>query len=884
MKIQKPFMLLVLCLVAAAPFRGAAAPAEVERLRCEYLAEPLGIDAPAPRFTWEIRSDRDFRQTYCRVSVATSPELLLDGKPDVWRSERIAGNTPRAVYEGKTLLPHTRYYWCVEVWSASGRRLASGVAWFETAKLSPADWQAYWIGDTFDKEFRKAPLFRKCAELASKPIRSARLYVCGVGYYEMYINGVKAGDHELDPGYTHFDKRVLYATYDVTSLLLPGENVLSAVLGNGWLNIQSLAVWEFEKARWRMRPRMLAELRVIYDDGTEQVVPTDATWRTNTGAHAFNSLYSGEVYDARLERKGWKQRGYDDSSWRPARLVDTPAPLVCAQQMPPIRVVREVKPVSVRRIDGCTWVYDLGENITGVCRLRVQGEAGTCVTLAHGELLCDDGNLNQSNIDVYFQREKNGMPQHRDPFERFQTDTYFLSGEGIETFTPRFTYHGFRYVEVRSTCPLMLTAESLTGLFMHTDVDPVGSFSCSDDVLNKLFTASRNSYVGNLFGIPTDCPQREKNGWTADGYVAMDYGLLNFDGITVYEKWMNDFVDNQRERGDLSGIIPSAGWGYADWIGPVWDAALFIVPHNLYQYYGDTRAVEQVYATCERYLDYLSTRETDGALTYGIGDWVFYKARTDTHFTSTAFYWLDNVLMARFAELLGRDGAKYRAKADSLRRLIDERWFDAKNNLCANGTQAAQAVALALGLVPEGREQAVADNLVRMIRENEHQLDFGMLGSKFVPAMLSRYGYADDAYRMITRAEAPSWASWIHRGLTTLPETWVLDKDFKDASLNHAFLGDVSAWMVNTIAGINSDPSKPGFGAVSICPHFIESLSWARGEYRSVRGLIRSEWRREGDKVLLTVTVPANTTATLFLTDRTEALKMGENHFILNDR
>lgn len=879
---KRVILVLCLCLFAVLPSPGAARKPAVGHLRCEYLREPLGIDARTPRLTWEIDAEREFRQAFCRVSVATSPDLLWKGKADMWHSPRISGTASRVVYAGKPLSAHTRYYWQVEVWSTAGRKLTSQTASFETAKFSPGEWTGRWISDTFDKEFRKAPLLRKTLELESKPIRTARLYVCGVGYYECFINGIRVGDHELDPGYTHFDKRVLYSTYDVTELLRPGANVLAAELGNGWLNIQSLAVWEFERARWRMRPRMIAELRVTYADGTVQTVPTDGSWRTNSGGSAYNNLYSGEVYDARAERKGWTEPGYDDSNWRPAQLVEAPASCLEAQQMPPIRIVREVKPVSMRRIDAYTCVYDLGENITGVCRLQVQGEAGTCVTMAHGELVYPDGRLNQGNIDVYFQREKNGMPQHRDPFERLQTDTYFLDGEGVETFQPSFTYHGFRYVEVSASRPLELTPESLTGLCMHTDVEPVGRFACSDEVLNKLVAASCNSYLGNLFGIPTDCPQREKNGWTADGYVAMDYGLLFFDGITVYEKWMKDFVDNQRQRGDLSGIIPSSGWGYADWIGPVWDAALFIIPHNLYLYYGETNSIEQVWNTCERYLDYLATREKDGILTYGIGDWVFYKARTDTHFTSTAFYWLDHELMARFAELTGRDAAKYRAKAAALKRTIVDRWFDAEKNLYANGTQAAQAVGLALGLVPEGHEQAVADNLVRMIRENGHQLDFGMLGSKFVPAMLSAYGYADDAYRMITRPEAPSWANWIHRGLTTLPETWVLDEHFKDASLNHAFLGDVSAWMINTIAGINLDRTKPGFDSILIRPRFIKDLDWARGEYRSVRGWIRSEWRRSGDKIELTVTVPANTEATLRLGEKSVALKTGVNQITVD--
>jgi alpha-L-rhamnosidase len=873
---------LLFLLAAVIPLTGMATATNIERIRCEYLKNPLGIDVATPRFTWEISADHNGKQTACRLNVATSPQLLKCGKADIWKSGRVNTDISRMVYQGPALQAHTRYYWQVEVWS-NGRKLTSEVASFETAKLSITDWHdAKWISDTFDKEFRKAPLLRKSISLEEKNIKNARLYVSGVGYYEFFINGAHVSDRKLEPGYTHFDKRVLYSTYDVTSMLQHGENVLAAELGNGWLNIQSLSVWEFEKARWRMRPRMIAELRITYNDGTVQTIPTDRTWKTNSGACSFNNLYSGEVYDARLVHKGWTTPGFDDKKWMPAIEVEAPAKILTSQQMPPIRVVREVKPVSMRKIDDYTYMYDMGENMTGVCRIQVQGPTGTCVTLAHGELIHDDGTLNQGNIEIYFKREKNGLPQHVDPFERIQTDTYFLSGNGMETYEPRFTYHGFRYVEVTSTRPLTLTQESLTGLCMHTDVESVGNFACSNEILNKLVEASCNSYLGNLFSIPTDCPQREKNGWTADGYVGMDYGLLFYDGITVYEKWMNDFIDNQRERGDLSGIIPSSGWGYADWIGPVWDAALFIIPNNLYKYYGDTRAIEKMWDTCVRYLQYLETREKDGKLTYGIGDWVFYKAKTDTHFTSTAFYWLDNVLMAKFADLTGHDGIKYRAKADNLKELINNEWFDAEKKMYANGTQAAQSVGLALGLVPEEHAQAVADNLVRMIRDNGHQLDFGMLGSKFVPAMLVKYGYADDAYKMIIRPEAPSWANWIHRGLTTLPETWVLDKDFKDASLNHAFLGDISAWMMNSLAGINPNPKKPGFAGIIIRPQFIKGISWAKGEYRSVRGLIRSEWKREGNQIELNIIIPANTEAELQLRDKSVALKTGKNQLTIN--
>lgn len=864
----------------------AGAQSRISNMRTEYFAEPLGLDTQSPRFTWEMESPRKgFLQESFRLMVASSPELLEKGAPDIWTSGKVKSTDNRSFLKTEGILkPHSRYFWRVEVWEKSGKKTLSPVASFETAKLNPLDWSGKWISDNFNQEFRKSPMFRK-GFVIGKEIKQARAYVCGLGYTILFINGKKVGDHWLDPGYTHFDKQVLYATYDITAQLRAGDNAVAAVLGNGWYNIQSLAVWGFHNSRWRDRPRILCEIRIVYADGTVEVIATDDSWKTNTGPYLFNNLYSGDVYDARLEKPGWNDIGYDDRNWTSASLVDSPAPRIASQQMPPIRITEEVKPVSMKSFPDNIHVFSFDKNMAGVCRLRVKGEKGTRIEIRHGELLHPDGRLNQGNIDVYFQREKNGMPWHQDPAETFQTDVYYMKGDGtFEEFTPSFTYHGFQYVEIQSSKPVEVSRESLTGLFLNTDVQSAGSFSCSNEVLNKLAAASRRSYLSNLHSIPTDCPQREKNGWTADGYISMELGLLNFDGITLYEKWLRDFADNQREGGEISGIIPSSGWGYADWIGPVWDAGMFIIPYNLYLYYGDKRAIEEIYPVCEKYLKYLQTRETDGKLTYGIGDWVFYKAKTPTDFTSTAFYRLDNVYMTRFSEILGKDPSPYRKKADELKKLINDTWYNPETSIYANGTQAAQAVALALGLVDNPDEQQkIAENLVKMIRGNNHQLDFGMLGSKFVPAILTKFGYAEDAYEMITKETAPSWGNWISMGLTTLPETWMLDKNFKDASLNHVFLGDITAWMTKTIAGINFDENQPGFRHVILRPHFLKDLSWAKGDYNSVNGKITSEWHREAGKIKLTVSVPANTTATLY-TNKTMNLGSGSYTIIFPDK
>lgn len=830
---------------------------EPVNLRTEYLTEALGIDAPQPRFTWEYEgSDGDFTASRYEIRIGTDPADL-----QVYTKEM-------------KLQSHTRYYWQVQVWDEKGRKCKpSAITWFETAKMSSSDWIGRWITDSQDKEYEPAPLFRKTFTV-NKEIKDARIYISAAGYYELFINGERVGENFLDPGYTHFDKRLLYVTHDVTALLKQGDNALAAVLGNGWYNIQSVAVWDFEKARWRDRPRMLCELRVTYADNTEETVITDNTWKTATGAHVYDNLYSGDQYDARLEEEGWKTAVFDDSKWASAVEVEQPAPLLVAQQMPGIRIVEEFKPVSVKKFSDQLYVYSFPKNISGLCRLKVKGEAGTRITLKHGELLKEDGRLEQGNINVYYHPVK--------PGEVFQMDVYTLKGGGEEEiYVPSFAYHGFQYVEVESSQPITMGEDNLTALFMHTDVKPVGEFSCSNPLLNKIWEATMQAYRSNLHSIPTDCPQREKNGWTADAHVAIDLALLGFDGITLYEKWMNDFIDNQREAGDISGIIPSSSWGYGFWIGPVWDAAMFIIPEALYNYYGETKAIEALYPTMERYLDYLKTQEKDGILTYGLGDWVYWKATTPNDYTSTAYYYLDNKLMAKFASLLGKDAAPYQQKAEELKKRINELFFNEETGIYANGTQTAQALALYLQLVPAGKSQLVADKLHETVAANNYFLDFGLIGSKTVPAMLTKYGYVEDVMQMLTKIEAPSWGYWVETmGYTTLPETWTLSPEFRDASLNHVFMGDISAWMMNHLAGIQYDLENPGFDHIYIQPHFVKGLDWVHGAYKSPKGLIQSEWKREGERYGLSVTIPVGCKATVLVDEREFELGSGTHQLL----
>lgn len=846
---------------------------EITGMYCEYSVNPICVDSPHPRFIWNYDSEAGFEQEgYCLYISVDKQSLNGLSRDDLfnWNSGLINTEVSFSKYTGNDkLLSHTKYYWQVKAFDKNGNTVISPVDSFETAKMNQNEWLGNWITDGHDKDFDSAPMLRKSFVVNNKEVVQARLFMSAAAYCKMEINGSPVSTSLLNPGYTHYDKRNLYSVFDVTSLLGTGENVLSAVLGNGFYNeIAPVATWDFEKARWRNRARMICELHIKYADGTSQIVNSDESWKTATGPYTQNNIYGGDIYDARLEINGWEKPGFDDSSWSNARHATAPSSLLVAQMMPTIEVEREIDAVSMKNFGDSIYVYDFGINMTGFCRLSVNGEKGTKITLRHAEIQKADGHIETGNIDVYYKSQ---------PDVPFQTDMYILNG-GDEVLSPNFTYHGFQYVEVKADRPVKLTQGSLKALFFHTAVPPVGKFSCSNDLLNKIWQATNQSYLSNLMSIPTDCPQREKNGWTADAHICMDLGLLNFNGITFYEKWIDDIVDNQNEEGRISGIIPSSGWGYDDWIGPVWDAAMFIVPMAIYNYYGDTKSIETIWPVCEKYLAYLAAREdSDGTVTYGIGDWVFYDTQTPTDYTTTCYYYLDNLYMSRFARLIGKDGTVYAQKADSLKAFINSRYLDKEKGLYANGSQAAQGVALFLGIVPAEYEQKVADNLSRIITNNHNHLDFGMLGSKTVLRMLAKYGYADQAYELAIQEDVPSWGNWIKRGLTTLPETWNLSPTFKDASLNHVFLGDISAWMYNVLAGINYDEKSPGFRHILFQPHFVKGLDWVKAEYHSIKGLICSEWERSGNEILLKVTIPANTTATVKAEGQNVELAAGEH-------
>ena len=824
-------------------------------LQCEHLVTPLGIDAAHPRLSWRLADTRSgARQTAYIVRVAAD-SLALESSP-VWTSGKV--NTPDILinYNGKALQPFTRYYWSVEVWDKDGHKSPAARSWFETGMISQSNWKGAWISDGIDVNLKPAANFRKVFS-AGKAIKSARAYIAVAGLYELYINGQKAGNHRLDPMYTRFDRRTLYVTYDVTPLMQQGSNAIGVMLGNGWYNHQSTAVWNFHEAPWRGRPAFCMDLRVTYADGSVETISTGKDWKTALGPIVFNSIYTAEHYDARLEQPGWNTPGFDDSKWHDVIFRSAPSGNIVSQQLYPVENVEAIPAAGMQQLNDTTWIFDLGRNIAGVSRLRVSGAAGTVIKLKHGEQLDKKGRVDISNIVVHY--------RPTDDTDPFQTDIFILNGKGEETFMPRFNYKGFQYVEVTSSQPLQLTKESLTGYFMHSNVPAAGHISSSDTMINQLWQATNNSYLSNLFGYPTDCPQREKNGWTGDAQIAIETGLYNFDGITIYEKWLADHRDEQQPNGVLPSIIPTGGWGYEWGNGPDWTSTIAIIPWNIYLFYGDTTLLSASYDNMRRYVDHITAISPSGLTTWGLGDWVPVKSKSPVEFTSTAYYYADALILAKAAKLFGKtaDHHKYDALAGKIKNAFNAKYLDASTGIYGEGVQTELSAALYWGLVPEAMKSKVAANLAKRVAADNFHLDVGLLGTKSILNALSENGYADVAYKLAAQRTFPSWGWWIVNGATTLFENWNINAS-SDLSRNHIMFGEIGAWMYKGIGGIKPDEAAPGFRHILLSPSFVEGLDHFEASHESPYGAIVSSWKRNAGAVSYTVTVPANTTADIF--------------------
>jgi alpha-L-rhamnosidase len=811
-------------------------------LQCEYLTNPIGVDGDALRFSWILDDPRQGAvQKSSRITIGTDSLAVGQNNDNV-------GEEP--------FQPFTKYYWKVSIRDKDDVEHASAVASFETG-MRGNRWQGAWISDGHDMNFKPAPYFRKTFS-AGKKIRSARAYIAVAGLYELYLNGKKVGNHRLDPMYTRFDRRTMYVTYDVTQQLQQGKNAIGVLLGNGWYNHQSMATWDFERAPWRNRPAFCLDLRITYDDGSVETIVSERDWKTSTGALTFNSIYTAEHYDARLEQKGWNTADFDDSKWEEVRYRAAPSQNIVSQQLQPIRNVEEIPVQSVKKINETTYLFDLGRNIAGVTKIRVSGDEGVTLRLKHTERLDANGNADMSNIDVYY--------RPKDDTDPFQTDIYTLAGIGVEEFMPKFNYKGFRYVEVSSGKPVQI--ESLTGYFMHSDVPPVGELNTSNPLINKLWKATNSSYLSNLFGIPTDCPQREKNGWTGDGHLGIETGLFNFDAITIYEKWLADHRDEQQPNGVLPDIIPTGGWGYGTANGVDWTSTIAIIPWNIYLFYGDSKLLSDCYENIKRYVDYITRNSPEGLTSWARGDWVPVKSQSSLELTSSIYYYTDALILSKAAKLFEKqsDYEQYSALAEKIKNAINNKYLNRETGIYSTGTQTELSVPLQWGIVPEEYKAKVVQNLAKAVENDGFHIDVGVLGCKAVLNALSENGYADAAYKLASQDTYPGWGWWIANGATTLLENWDL-KATRDISDNHMMFGEIGGWFFKALGGIHPDEAQPGFKNIRLRPQFVSGLNQSSISYRSPHGKIISAWERKKGIVTYNVTIPANATADFTLPD-----------------
>ncbi|NIA31844.1 MAG: family 78 glycoside hydrolase catalytic domain, partial [Actinobacteria bacterium] len=857
---MKNFIILSFVLLL---FNGASVGSQTDAvlfptdLRCEQRIHPLGIGADNPMLSWKLQSSqRDQKQTAYRIYVASSKSKLIRGEADVWDSGKISsGESIQIAYQGAALQSGKRYFWQVKIWDKNGNASPwSRPAWWEMGLLRAADWQGSWIDDgqplpQRDEDFYKdnpAPLFRKEFK-TDKSIARARLYITGPGYYEAWLNGKRIGDHVLDPGWTTYSKRIYYSTYDVTELLQKRDNCLGVILGNGWYNplpLRMFGKYNFRDFLSVGKPRVIAQLNIEYADGSEESIVSDTSWTVGKSPILKNNIYLGEVYDARKEQPGWNRPGFDDSDWKQAREIDAPKNALQAQPQPPIRITRIIKPAALTQPKPGTFIFDMGQNFAGWVRLRVKGPAGTKVNLRYGELLRPDGSLD-GMTSVAGQIKKAGRGGIGAPDTAWQKDTYILKGKGEEIYTPRFTFRGFRYVEVTGY-PGTPSLNTIEGLRLNADVDSVGSFSCSNPLFNRIYQVTRWTFLSNLFSVQSDCPHREKLGYGGDVVPTCDAFMLNFAMADFYAKVVRDFADAVRPNNGLTETAPYVGIaseGFGGGSGPIgWGLAFQVLQNRLYQYYGNKKLIGEQYEISKRWVDFLQTKAKDYIINVGISDHESLDPKP-VALSGTAFYYAATKMLVRQANLIGRknDAKKYAALAERIKAAFIAKFLHPGTGQFAAHTQACQSFALYYDLVPPQEREAAVQAMLDEISNHNGHLATGIFATKFMLDVLTRSGHADAAFEIVNRKAFPGWGFMLENGATTLWEHWAFSDNVY--SHNHPMFGSVVQWFVNAIAGIRPAADAVGFDRIIIEPEIVGDLTWVKAWYNSVRGKITSDWR-----------------------------------------
>ena len=855
-------MVVLAALLPAEGTAGAAPPSlRPTHLLVDGTASPLGIDAASPKLSWRLESEeRRQSQSAYRILVASSKESLGRDTGDLWDSGRVSSDETFGIsYAGRPLRSFERVYWKVRAWDKDGKETPwSGVETWTMGVLSASDWRASWIGTPAGRSPADAMLLRRGFGVRPGLVRAVA-YVCGLGTYEMTIDGRRVGEDLLTPGWTKYDKTCLYDAYDITALLRAGPNGIGLCVANGFYNVRA---GRYTKYKGSFGPiKAIALLRFEYGDGTAEFVGTDASWRYHTGPLTFSCMYGGEDYDARLETRGWDGPDLNVSAWPAAAVVPGPGGTLRGASFaaPPIRAFERLKPAAVREIGPGAAVYDLGQNAPIMLALEAQGPAGSSVRVTPAELVQADGTVDRGSSgggESYWQ--------------------YTLAGSGREAYRAKFFYHGARYlqVELRPASPGGPRPEilSLEGTVVHSSSAPIGDFACSSDLFNRIRTLVRWAQRANTMSLITDCPHRERLGWLEQYHLNGPSLRYEWDLGRLFAKTMTDMADSQLADGLVPDIAPEYtvfSGGFRD--SPEWGSAAVLVPWQQYEWTCDLDLLRRFYDVMKRYVDYLATKATGRIVSHGLGDWYDLGPKppgeaqlTPKALTATAFHYYDTRILARAAALLGKadDARIYAARADEIRAAFNAAFFDPTAGIYAGGSQAANAIPLVMDLVSAERRAAVLEAIVDDVRRRGNALTAGDVGYRYLLRALADGGRSDVIFDMNAQSEKPGYGYQLKMGATSLAEAWDAGRA---SSQNHFMLGHIMEWFYHDLAGIAGDPAGPGFKKIRIRPEPVGGLTWARASLDSVRGRIESEWRIEQGRFKLAVTIPPNSTARVYV-------------------
>jgi len=884
MKTLKYFTAVIALLIA---FHAQAAAITTTKLSCENFINPMCIDAAQPRLGWQISSEkRSVLQSAYRILVADNLQDLSKNKGTAWDSKKTASNLSMGIqYAGLPLLPAGNYYWKVMVWDAKGEESA----WSETARwqmglLTAADWKnAQWIGyeDLADsmritapapetekmlgnkgKQVPVVPLFRKAFQL-KKQVAAATLFITGMGQYEASINGEKIGKGFLTPGWTNYDRTIFYNSYDVTKNLKKGSNVIGAIVGNGFYYIP--------RERYRKlvlalgMPKMICRLKITYKDGSEEDIVSDAGWKTTPSPVTFSSIYGGEDYDARQEQEGWDQAGFDASAWKPVILPTIPKGILKAEADYPVGVAETFGVKKITKMGDGKYLYDFGQNASGVVELKVKGKKGQKIKMTPGEFLNDDLSVNQ---------KASGSPYYF---------TYTLKGEGEETWHPRFTYYGFRYLTVEGAEPDTVSLKtdlpamvSLTFLHTRNMTPQNGTFHCSNDLFNRTFDLINWAIKSNLQSVLTDCPQREKLGWLEQTFLMGTSINYNFDIYHLYSKVENDMLDARLENGFVPNIVPEYV-AFDQWFdgafrdSPEWGSASVIVPWLIYKWYGDRSVMEKAWPMMVQYVEYLEKKSNNHILNYGLGDWYDLgpdkpgvSQLTPPGVTSTAIYYYDLKVLAQMAGVLHKDDEvkRFTDWSEKVKTAFNARFFNPETNVYATGSQTAMAMPLSFGLVDEKAQDKVVKNLVDSIIAGNKALTAGDIGFHYLVETLVKNGQSQLLFDMNNREDVPGYGFQLKHGATALTESWMANKI---SSNNHLMLGHLMQWFYESLGGIQQEESSVAYKNLIIKPTVVGDISSASANFETPYGKVSTNWKIENKVFYLEVTIPGNASALVYL-------------------